>query len=134
MPTISSSSRFHISTLHYILCPLSDFTTDKTDKETTGRFFDSKDIPTPVQSVQPTFSSVQPCTKEEIERHAARLDTEEAAAKEEPNIEEAEEDPDMEISNKEPLDPNTIDMTSCPSELKAGLLEDFSGNSEDLNR
>ena len=40
----------------------------------------------------------------------------------------------MKIPNKEPLDPNTINMTSCPSELKAGLPEDFSRNSEDLNR
>ena len=72
--------------------------------------------------------------REEIERHAARLNTEEVAAKKEPDTEEAEEDPDMEIPDKESLDPNTINMTSCPSELKIGLPEDFSGNSEDLNR
>ena len=72
--------------------------------------------------------------REEIERHTARLDAEEAAAKKEQDTEEAEKDPDMEIPNKEPLDPNTINMTSHPSELKVGLPEDFSGNSEDSNR
>ena len=40
----------------------------------------------------------------------------------------------MEIPDKEPLDPNMIDMMSCPSELKVGLPEDFSRNSEDSNR
>ena len=40
----------------------------------------------------------------------------------------------MEISNEEPLDPNTIDMTSHPSELKAGWPEDFFRNSKDSNR
>ena len=40
----------------------------------------------------------------------------------------------MEIPDEEPLDPNMIDMTSYPSELKAGLPKDFSRNSEDLNR
>ena len=72
--------------------------------------------------------------REEIERHAARLDAEEAAAKEEPDTEEAEEDPDVEKSNKESLDINTTEMTSRPLELKAGLPEDFSGNFEDSNR
>ena len=72
--------------------------------------------------------------REEIEKHTAKHDAEEAAAKEEPDTEEAEKDPDMEIPDKKSLDPNTIDMTSCPSELKAGLSKDFSGNSEDLNR
>ena len=49
-------------------------------------------------------------------------------------MEEAEEDLDVEIPDKEPLDINTIEMTTHLSELKAGLSEDFSGNSEDLNR
>ena len=40
----------------------------------------------------------------------------------------------MEIPDKEPLDPNMIDMMSCPSELKAGLPKDFSRNSKDSNR
>ena len=40
----------------------------------------------------------------------------------------------MEISDEEPLDTNMTEMTSHPSELKAGLPEDFSRNSEDLNR
>ena len=40
----------------------------------------------------------------------------------------------MEIPNEEPLDTNMTEMMSCPSELKAGLPEDFSGNSEDSNR
>ena len=87
-----------------------------------------------VQSKQPTFSPAQPHTQEEVERYAAKLDTEEAAAKKEQDTEEAEEDPDMEIPNEEPLDTNTTEMTSWPSELKAGLSEDFSENSEDLNR
>ena len=99
------------------------FRSDEINKKTTSRFFDSEDIPTPVQSKQPTFSPAQPCTKEEIERHTAKL-----------NTEEAEEDPDMEIPDEEPLNPNMIDMMSCPSELKAGLPKDFFGNSEDSNR
>ena len=40
----------------------------------------------------------------------------------------------MEIPDKEPLDTNMTEMTSHPSELKAGLPEDFSRNSEDSNR
>ena len=132
--TISSSSHFHISAPCHTLHPPSDYITDKTDKETTGRFFDSEDTLTLVQSEQPTFSPAQLYMREEIERHAARLNTEEAAAKEESDTEEAEKDPDVEIPNKEPLDPNMIHMTSCPSKLKAGLSKDFSGNSEDSNR
>ena len=69
--------------------------------------------------------------RKEIERHTAKLNTEETAGKKESDI---EEDPDMEIPDEEPLGPNTIDMTSHPSKLKAGLPEDFSGNSEDSNR
>ena len=76
----------------------------------------------------------QSCTREEIERHAIKLDIEKAAAKEEPDTEEVEEDPDMEIPDKEPLNPNTTDIMSCFSELRVRLPEDFSGNSEDLNR
>ena len=129
-----SSSRFHISASCYILHPPSDSTPDKTEKETTGRFFDSEETPTPVQSEWPTFSPVQPQTQEEVEKHAAKLNAEEDAAKEEPDTEEAEEDPDIEIPDKEPLDTNTTEMTTRPSELKAGLPEDFSGNSEDSNR
>ena len=129
-----SSSHFCISTPHHTLCPPSNSTPDKTNKETTGGFFDSENTPTPVQSGWPTFSPAQPCTWEEVERHAAKLDTEEAAAKEEQDIEEVEEDPDMEIPNEEPLDTNMTEITSHPSELKAGLPEDFSGNSEDSNR
>ena len=72
--------------------------------------------------------------QEEVERHAAKLNTEEAAAKEEQDTKEAEEDPDIEISDEEPLDTNMTEMTTCPSELKAGLPEDFSGNSKDSNR
>ena len=72
--------------------------------------------------------------QEEVERHAAKLDTEEAAAKEEPDTEEAEEDPDIELPVKESLDNNTAEITTRPLELKAGLPEDFSGNSEDSNR
>ena len=45
-----------------------------------------------------------------------------------------QEDPDIEIPDKEPLDNNTAEMMTCPSELKAGLPKDFSGNSEDSNR
>ena len=134
MPTISSSSHFHISAPHCTLCPPSDSTPDKIDKKTIGGFFDSEDTPTPVQSEWPTFSPAQPCTQEEVKRHTAKLDAEEAAAKEEQDTEEAEEDPDVEISNKEPLDTNMTEMISCPLELKAGLPEDFSRNSEDLNR
>ena len=129
-----SSSCFRISTLHHTLYPPSNSILDKTNKETTGRFFDSEDTPTPVQSKQPTFSPAQPHTQEEVERHAAKLDAEEAAAKEEQDIEEVEEDSDVEIPNEEPLDTNTTEMMSCPSELKAGLPEDFSRNSKDLNR
>ena len=55
-------------------------------------------------------------------------------AKEEQDTEEAEEDPDTEIPDKEPLDTNMTEMMSYPSELKAGLPEDFSRNSKDLNR
>ena len=40
----------------------------------------------------------------------------------------------MEIPDKEPLNPNTTDIMSCFSELRVRLPEDFSGNSEDLNR
>ena len=68
------------------------------------------------------------------ERYAAKLDAEEAAAKEEQDTEEAEEDPDMEIPNEESQDTNIAEMMSHPSELKAGLPEDFSGNSKDSNR
>ena len=57
--------------------------------------------------------------QEEVERHTAKLDTKEAAAKEEQDTEEAEKDPDMEISDEEPLDTNTIEMMTHPSELKA---------------
>ena len=71
---------------------------------------------------------------EEVERHTAKLDAEEAAAKEEQDIEETKEDPDVEIPDEEPLDTNMTEMTSCPSEFKAGLPKDFSGNSEDSNR
>ena len=124
------SSRFHISTPCYTLCPLSNFTINETDKETTGGFFDSEDTPTPVQSEQPTFSLAQPHMWEEVERHATRLDVEKAAA-EEPEPEEAEEDPDIKIPDKEPQNPNIMSQSS---ELKAGLSEDFSGNSEDSNR
>ena len=129
-----SSSCFRISTLHHTLYPPSNSILDKTNKETTGRFFDNEDTPTPVQFKWPTFSPVQPHIWEEVERHAAKLNAEEATAKEEQDTEEAEEDLDMEIPDEEPLDTNTIEMTSHPSELKAGLSEDFSGNSEDLNR
>ena len=131
MPTILSSSRFRISTPHCTLCPPSNSNTDETNKETTGRFFDSEETPTPVQSEQPTFSPIQPWTREEVERHAAKLDTEEAAAREDPDT---EKDPDIEIPDEEPLDNNTAEMTTHPSELKAGLPKDFSGNSEDSNR
>ena len=72
--------------------------------------------------------------REEVESHAAKLDTEKAAAKKEQDTEEVEEDPDVEIPDKEPLDTNTTKMTSRPSELKAGLSEDFSRNSKDSNR
>ena len=115
---------------YYTLCSPSNSITDETNKEITGGFFDSKDTPTPVQSEQPTFFPAQPHMWEEVERHAARLDTKEAEA-EEPEAEEAEEDPNVEIPDKEPQNPN---MTSWPSELKAGLSKDFSGNLEDLNR
>ena len=71
--------------------------------------------------------------QKEIERHTAKLDAEEAAAKEEQDTEEAEEDSDVEIPNEEPLDTNMIEMTSCLLELKTGLPEDFSRNSEDSN-
>ena len=40
----------------------------------------------------------------------------------------------MEIPNKEPLDTNMTEMMSHPSELKAGLPEDFSRNSKGSNR
>ena len=131
MPTISSSSCFHISAPCRTLHPPSDSTTDETNKETTGRFFDSEETPTPVQSEQPTFSPTQPWTREEVERHAAKLDAEEAAAREELDT---EEDPDVEILDEEPLDNDAAEMMTCPSELKAGLPKDFSGNSEDSNR
>ena len=134
MPTILSSNCFCISTPHHTLYPPFNSTLDETDKETTSRFFDSEDTPTAVQSKQPTFSPTQPYRSEKVERHAAKLDTEEAAAKEEQDTEKAEEDPDIEIPDKEPLDTNMTEMMSHPSELKAGLPEDFSGNSEDLNR
>ena len=49
--------------------------------------------------------------QEKVERHAARLDTEEAV-EEEPDPEEAEEDPDIKIPNEEPQDPDTPNMTS----------------------
>ena len=71
---------------------------------------------------------------EEVERHAVKLNAEEAVAKEEQDTEEAEEDPDVEIPDEEPLDTNMTEMTSHPLKLKAGLPEDFSGNSEDSNR
>ena len=129
-----SSSHFHISAPHCTLHPPFDSTPDETNKETTGEFFDSEDTPTPVQSEQPTFSPAQPHMRKEIERHAARLDEEEAAAKKEPDTEEAEKDPNVEIPNEEPLHPNTINIMFCPSELKAGLPKDFSGNFKDLNR
>ena len=131
MSTISSSSHFCISAPCCTLHPPSDSTTDETDKETTGGFFDSEETPTPVQSERPTFSPIQPWTREEVERHAAKLDAEEAAAREEPDT---EEDPDVEIPDEEPLDNNTAEMTTRPLELKAGLPEDFSENSEDSNR
>ena len=129
-----SSSRFCIFTSHCTLLPSSDSTPDETNKETTSRFFDSEDTPTPVQSKWPTFSPAQPCTWEEVERHAAKLDAEEATAKEEQDIEEVEEDPNVKIPNEEPLDTNITEMTSQSSELKVGLPEDFSGNSKDPNR
>ena len=72
--------------------------------------------------------------QEEVERHTAKLDAEEAAAKEEQDTEEAEEDPDVEIPDEEPLDTNMTEMMSHLLELKTGLPEDFSGNSEDSNR
>ena len=62
---------------------------------------------------------------EEVERHTAKLNTEEAAAKKEQDTEEAEEDPDVEIPDKKSLDTNTTEMTTRPSELKAGLPEDL---------
>ena len=130
MPTILSSSYFHISIPHHTFCPSSNSTTDKTDKETTGRFFNSEDTPTPVQSEWSTFFPAQPHIQEEVERHTARLDTEEVAA-EESEPEEAKKNSDVKIPNKEP---NTANMTFWPSELKARLSKDFSGNSEDLNR
>ena len=129
-----NSSCFRISTPCHTLHPPSDSTPNETDKKTTSGFFDSEDTPTPIQSEWSTFSPAQPHTWEEVKRHAAKLDTEEAAAKEEQDTKEAEEDPDIEIPDKEPLDTNMTEMTSCPSELKAGLPEDFSGNSEDSNR
>ena len=72
--------------------------------------------------------------REKVERYTVKLNAEEAAAKEEQDTEKAEEDPDVEIPNKEPLDTNTAEMMSHPLELKAGLPEDFSGNSKDSNR
>ena len=72
--------------------------------------------------------------QEEVERHPAKLDAEEAAAKEEQDTKKAEKDPDIEIPDEEPLDTNTTEMMTHPLELKAGLPEDFSGNSEDSNR
>ena len=126
-----SSSCFHISTPCCTLHPPSNSTPDEIDKETTGRFFDSEETPTPVQSKWPTFSPVQPRTWEEVERHTAKLDAEEAAAREEPDT---EEDPDIEIPDEEPLDNNIAEMMTCPLKLKAGLSEHFSGNSEDSNR
>ena len=75
----------------------------------------------------------QPCTWEEVERHTARLDGKEVAAKEDSNDEEVEKDSDVEILNEEPLKSNMADMMTC-SELKTGLLENFLGNSEDSNR
>ena len=71
---------------------------------------------------------------EELERHTAKLNTEKAAAKEEQDTEKAEEDPDMEIPDEESLDTNMTEMMFHPSELKVGLPEDFSRNSEDSNR
>ena len=115
-----SSSHFYISAPYRTLHPPSDSTPDETNKEITSRFFHSEDTPTPVQSKRPTFSPAQPHTREEIERHAAKLDTKEAAAKEEQDTEEAEEDLDVEKPNKESLDTNMTEMTSHPSELKAG--------------
>ena len=47
---------------------------------------------------------------------------------------EAEENPDMEIPNEESQDTNIAEMMSHSSELKVGLPEDFSRNSEGLNR
>ena len=110
MPTISFSSCFCISTPCHTLHPPSDSTTDETDKETTGGFFDSEDTPNPVQFEWSTFSHAQPHTQEEVERHIAKLNAEEAAAKEKQDTEEAEEDPNVEIPDKEPLDINMTEM------------------------
>ena len=55
----------------------------------------------PVQPEWPIFSPAQPHTQEDVEKHAARLDAE-AAAAEELEPEEAKEDLDIEISDKEP--------------------------------